>query len=98
MGDLSVFTDAARRLLGPRGRACFIYPALELATLFETLRSSGLEPKRLRLVHASAEHAARVALVEALPAKRGGLVVLPALVERDTSGPSADLLRILAER
>jgi tRNA1(Val) A37 N6-methylase TrmN6 len=59
-----------------------VYPAQQLAALFETFRASGLEPKRLRMVHASAHAPARVALVEAQAAKAGGLVVMPALVER----------------
>lgn len=81
MGELGVFVDAARLVLGRRGRACFVYPAREMATLFETLRASGLEPKRMCTVRATAEDAARVVLVEAMAAKRGGLVVEPDCVE-----------------
>jgi tRNA1Val (adenine37-N6)-methyltransferase len=91
VGELAGFVQAARRALGPRGRACFVYPAPELGTLLATLRSSALEPKRMRFVHASADQPARVILVEALPAKPGGLVVLPPLVERDARGPSEPL-------
>ncbi len=98
VGSLAVFTRAARLALGPRGRACFVYPAPELATLMDTLRASGLEPKRLCLVHASADQPARVALVEALPAKAGGLVVAPALVERAGGGASDALAAIFAPR
>ena len=54
----------------------------QLATLFETLRAAGLEPKRMRAVHASAGRPARVVLVEAQPAKRGGLVIEPPFIER----------------
>ena len=53
-----------------------------MATLFETLRAVGLEPKRMCMVRATAEDAARVVLVEAMAAKRGGLVVEPDWVER----------------
>lgn len=95
MGALADFIVAARALLAARGRACFVYPASELLALGQGLRDAGLEPKRLRLVHASADQPARVVLVEALPAKRGGLVVLPPLVERDAGGPSAELVRLL---
>ena len=72
---------AARLLLARRGRACFVYPAPSLTTLLEALRGAGLEPKRMRLVHAKAKLPARIALVEAQPAKEGGLVVEPPLVE-----------------
>jgi len=81
-GSLASFTDAARRFLGRRGRACFVYPASELATLLALLRSAGLEPKRMRAVHAKATRPARVVLVEAQPGKHGGLVVEPPLFER----------------
>ena len=78
----ATFVDAARALLGKRGRACFVYPARELVDLVETLRRAGLEPKRMRAVRATAEGAARVVLVEAMAAKAGGLVVEPECVER----------------
>lgn len=77
-GSIAVFVAAARRLLAHRGRACFVYPAAELVTLLGVVRAHGLEPKRLRLVHARAEVEARVALVEMKPARAGGLTVLPA--------------------
>ena len=85
VGALERFVRAAREALGRRGRACFVYPASDLARLFATLRAAGLEPKRLRLVQPVAAAPARVALVEARASKPGGLVVLAPLVER--SGP-----------
>jgi tRNA1Val (adenine37-N6)-methyltransferase len=98
MGELRIFTDAALRLLAGRGRAAFVYPAQELATLLETLRASGLEPKRLRLVHAREDAPARVALVLSVVAKRGGLVVDPPLVEWDSERAMGGELRRLLER
>jgi tRNA1Val (adenine37-N6)-methyltransferase len=80
-GELAAFVDAARRLLGRRGRACFVYPAREMATLFELLRKSGLEPKRMRVVRATSTDAARVVLVEAMAAKPGGLVFMPDVID-----------------
>ena len=96
MGELSVFTTAARRALGRRGRACFVYPAGELVTLLATLRASGLEAKRMCLVHSSEGAPARVVLLEAMPAKPGGLLVMPPFVERDEHGPSAAMTAVLA--
>ncbi len=80
-GELAAFAGAARAFLGRRGRACFVYPAGELFALFTTLRAAGLEPKRLRAVHASAARPARVVLVEAQPGKPGGLVMEAPLIE-----------------
>ncbi len=86
-GELVPFVAAARRLLARRGRACFVYPCSELVTLLAVLRSHGLEPKRLRLVQARAELEARVALVEAKPAKAGGLVVQPPWYDAPRDAP-----------
>ncbi|HSO39010.1 MAG TPA: methyltransferase, partial [Labilithrix sp.] len=76
-GSLDVFIDAARRLAGRRARVCFVYPAIEATTLLTSLRARGLEPKRLRAVHATAARHARVVLVEAVAGKPGGLVIEP---------------------
>ena len=94
-GALDRFVRAARELLGRRGRACFVYPASDLARLFETLRAFGLEPKRLRHVHGSSQSPARVVLVEARAAKSGGLAVAPPLVERESGAYTAEMRAVL---
>jgi tRNA1(Val) A37 N6-methylase TrmN6 len=94
-GELGAFVEAGRALLGRRGRACFVYPARELCALLDALRSAGLEPKRLRFVRARGSDPARVALVEAMAAKAGGLLVEPDLVERDGAGLSPEMARLL---
>ncbi len=80
-GELRAFAAAARAFLGRRGRACFVYPADELLALAGALRDVGLEPKRLRAVHGSKGRPARIVLVEAQPAKPGGLIVEAPLFE-----------------
>jgi tRNA1Val (adenine37-N6)-methyltransferase len=95
-GELAHFVMAARTLLGRRGRACFVYPALELVTLATTLRAAGLEPKRARFVHATSAAAARIVLVEAVAGKAGGLRIAPPVVERSGSGYSQELATLLA--
>lgn len=80
-GSLGVFLDAARRTVGRRARACFVYPAIEATTLFAELRARGLEPKRAQFVHAKAKDPARVVMVECAAGRPGGLVVEPPLVE-----------------
>ena len=79
---LAPFVEAARALLGKKGRACFVYPAPEVEHLLGELRRVGLVAKCLRFVHARSAVAARIALVEARAAKPGGLVVLPPVIER----------------
>jgi tRNA1Val (adenine37-N6)-methyltransferase len=73
-----------------------VYPASELVTLVATLREAGLEPKRVRAVRATRETPARVVLVEAMPAKAGGLALEPDLVERSGAGLTPDLARMVA--
>jgi tRNA1(Val) A37 N6-methylase TrmN6 len=81
-GELSPFVGAAARALrGTRGRAVFAYPARSLAELLLAGVEAGLVAKRMRLVHARASDAARLALVELRRAKPGGLVVEAPLVE-----------------
>jgi tRNA1Val (adenine37-N6)-methyltransferase len=91
---LEGFLRAARSVLGTKGRACFVYPTQELPRFLAGLESVGLVPKRLRFVHARLDTEARVALVEAMAARPGGLRILPPFVEREGSGYSEEALRI----
>lgn len=98
-GKVDTFVTAARLLLGRRGRAYFIYPPQELVTLLARFREAGLEPKRMRMVHASRSRPARVALLEVVPAKPGGLIVEPPLVEWDAPRePSPEMRALLTFR
>jgi len=99
-GELAPFVKAAARALtGPKGRACFVYPAAGLPDLLGHAAEVRLIPKRLRLVHASARHAARVVLIELRLAKPGGLVIEPPLVEWSKPGVrSREVARIVAGR
>jgi tRNA1Val (adenine37-N6)-methyltransferase len=89
----------ARHALGRRGRACFVYPSDALLDLMCEARKLHLEPKRLRLVHGKADRPARVALVELVSGRPGGLVVTPPLVETRADGkPSAEIEELLRTR
>jgi tRNA1Val (adenine37-N6)-methyltransferase len=93
-GELEPFVKAAARALaGPRARACFVYPARSLTELILAAHAVGLVPKRLRLVQATADVPARVALAELRLAKPGGLVVEPPLVEWSRPGVRTPELR-----
>ena len=95
-GELAAFVEAARAVAGRRARVCFVYPARELATLCAELRGVGLEPKRVRAVHASPDSPARVVLVETQAAKAGGLLVMPPLVERIAGVETREISELLA--
>jgi tRNA1(Val) A37 N6-methylase TrmN6 len=81
MGPLAPFVLAASAALARRAYAFFAYPAPALPELLDAARAAGFVAKRLRLVHAFANSAARLALVELRRAKPGGLVVTPPLIE-----------------
>ena len=95
-GDLAPFLRAAADALGRRGRACFVYPAHALLDLMILARQVGLEPKRLRFVHGKADRPARIALVELVVAKTGGLVVDTPLIETRPDGkPTDEIARLV---
>jgi tRNA1Val (adenine37-N6)-methyltransferase len=96
VGEVEVFVAAARQVAGKKARVCFVYPAQELGALLGTLQREGLHAKRMRMVHALADAPARVALVEARAGRAGGLIVAPALVERDAGGYTPEMSALLA--
>jgi tRNA1Val (adenine37-N6)-methyltransferase len=98
-GDLHPFLRAASEALGRRGRVCLCYPAQALLEVTTLARQSGLEPKRMRLVHGRPDRPARIALLELSPGKPGGLVVEPPLIETEPNGRrSAEIDSLLVPR
>ena len=93
---LSSFARAARFSLGAAGRACFVFPAGDLPRLLDALRATGLVAKRMRLVHPLPGAPAKVALIEAKPARPGGLRVEAPFVAMSAPGVwTAEAARIL---
>lgn len=80
---LADFLAAAKYLVKPAGRICFIYHPARLPELFAEAYLQKLAPMRLRLVHGTVEAEARMAMVEFAKGRRADLVVLPPLVVRD---------------
>ena len=79
-GSLSDFAKAGAYLLPAKGRMAVIYPAVRAIDLIDTMRRSGIEPKRLRMVHSFAEAQASLVLVEGVKGGRSGVTVHPPLV------------------
>lgn len=71
--------QAARHLLGHRGRLLLTYHPARLSELCVCLEEAALRPHRLRLIHPTAQSAATMVLVEAVRAGRDALTVLPPL-------------------
>ena len=79
--SLKEFVQAAAFLLRYRGRFAMIHLPERLTDLCLELRTAGLEPKRLRMVHPFADRSPRMVLIEAVKgAAPAGLTVLPPLV------------------
>jgi tRNA1Val (adenine37-N6)-methyltransferase len=86
---LADFLAAAKYLVHPGGRICFVYHPLRLPELFAEAARLKLAPLRLRMVHGSAAAEARIFLVEMAKGRRGELRVLPPLFVNGTA-PVAD--------
>jgi len=99
LGGIEPFLEAAGRALsGVKARAVFVYPARALSEFLSAAGEAKLFAKRLRFVHAFADRAARLALVELRRAKAGGLVVEPPLVEWSRPGRRTPELVRLTEK
>lgn len=80
---LDDFLTGAVFLLASKGRFACIYLAERCVDLLATMRSVGIEPKRLQIVHPFIGSDAHMVLVEGVKAARTTLQVLPPLVIYD---------------
>ncbi len=79
-GDLIAFLRAGALLLRNKGRMALVYLAGRAADLIIAMRQTGIEPKRLRMVHSFLEAEASLILLEGVKGGKAGLAVLPPLV------------------
>jgi len=95
-GSLESVLDAAGYLLQHGGRVALVYPARRLVHLLARLHASGLEPKRLRMVHSLPTAGATLALVEGVRGAKEGLEVQDPLVVYKKKGVyTVEMKRIL---
>jgi tRNA1Val (adenine37-N6)-methyltransferase len=78
-GSLKDFLNAAKYLLKPAGTVFTIYPAKRLVELVYLFRSSGFEPKRMKLIFSNMHSDAVFALVEGKKGGREQLQIEPPL-------------------
>lgn len=76
---LQDFLNAAGYVLKRSGRAYIIYPATRMVDLLSSMRISGIEPKRMRIVHSHDDSSAEFVLVEGIKSGREELEVMPPL-------------------
>lgn len=86
---LPQLVQASQHLLCRRGRLVMVYHPARLSELCAQLEAAYLRPRHLRLVHATTQAAASIALVEAIRDGRDALTVLPPLWVYEASGSYA---------
>lgn len=80
-------TKAAAQILRFGGRLCLCQRPERLADVLLSMRSAGIEPKRLRFVQQRPDKVPKLFLVEGKRGGReGGLVMMPTLIIEDGSG------------
>lgn len=89
-GTLNDLLETGARLLRLGGRFNIIFPAARLAELLHSMRISGIEPKKLRMVHSRTESSAKLVLVEGQKGSRPGLTVDYPLIIYHTDGTYTD--------
>lgn len=80
---LADFLAAAKYLVKPTGRICFISLPSRLAEFFSLATELKLAPLRLRMVHGHGDADARMFMAELVKGRKGELKVLPPLFVRD---------------
>lgn len=89
---------ACAALLQSGGRLCVVFPAPGMLMLCDSMRSAGVEPKRLRFVCSRIEKPPKLLLLEGYRQGRPGLRILPPLVTHDENGNySEEMRRIYGE-
>ncbi len=89
---------AAARLLNFGGRFCLCHRPERLTDILCSLRSAGLEPKRMRFVVQRDGKAPWLVLVEGKKGARPGIITLPQLVMEDENGqPTKEIDEIYAD-
>jgi tRNA1Val (adenine37-N6)-methyltransferase len=73
--DLGTLLLTSRRMLRKCGRISIIYPSVRTVDLLAAMRSSGLEPKTLTVIHTKAGSPARLVAIEGANGGRPGLAV-----------------------
>lgn len=78
--------EAARRLLRASGRFVSVYPAERLTDMLTQMRSAGIEPKFVRMIHSGRHAEARLILVEGSKGARPGVKIGPPLMIYNQDG------------
>jgi tRNA1Val (adenine37-N6)-methyltransferase len=92
---LEDFLRCARQRLGDGGRFIVVYTTERLPELMSTMRSSGIEPKCLRMVHTRRHYDAKRVLVEGVKGAKSGIRVAPPLIVHGVDGQYSPEVRVM---
>jgi tRNA1(Val) A37 N6-methylase TrmN6 len=84
--SLDDITATVRRVLRTAGKFVTIYSAERITDLLTHLRSAGIEPKFLRMIHSGIKTEAKLVLVEGIKGGRHGVKIGPPLIIYDEKG------------
>lgn len=84
--EIGEVCTCAARVLNQGGRLCICFPAERLCDALCAMRSSRIEPKRMRPVAARPGRSARLYLIEGVLGGRPGVQMEPELISCDNSG------------
>jgi tRNA1Val (adenine37-N6)-methyltransferase len=87
---LADFLAAAKYLVKPSGRMCFIYPPSRLVEFIRCASELKLAVLRLRMVHGTERSAAKMFLVELAKGRRGDVTIESPLIVYDEHGEYRD--------
>ena len=78
--------ETARRMLRTAGRFAVIYSVERTTDILSCMRSEQIEPKTMRMIHATRDSEAKLVLIEGVKGARPGLKVAPSLIIYDDTG------------
>ncbi len=92
-GTIDGFLKNAFQLLRGKGKIGLIYPAATMLSLLKALQEYHLEPKRMRMVHPTADREANLILIEAVKDAKPSISVQPPLMIRNMDGSLTNELK-----
>ena len=84
--NLEELVATAYRLLPKRGRFVVMYPAERMTEVLTQMHQIGIEPKRLRMIHTSADSNAKLIIVDGVKDGRSGIEISPPLMVYNKDG------------
>ena len=92
-GTMHDFLKASVYVLRRSGRAYIIYPATRMVEILSSMRTAGVEPKRMRIVHSRNASRGEFVLVEGIKNGREELEVLPPLIIYSEDGQYTEAMK-----